>query len=165
MRTHGTWTEHPSGGFCYTPPPSKAPAFCYDDGGRLRAGYKGHTGDCFCRAAAIASGLDYQLIYKLIFDMASRERIGKRKRNRSHPRLGVYRPTARRIMAELGFVWTPTMQIGSGCTVHLNADELPSGYLVLSVSKHFTAMIDGVVHDTYDPSRDGYRCVYGYWRA
>ena len=23
---------------------------------------------------------------------------------------------------------------------------------------------DGVVHDTYDPSRDGTRCVYGYWR-
>jgi hypothetical protein len=25
------------------------------------------------------------------------------------------------------------------------------------------AVIDGVIHDTYDPSRDGKRCVYGYF--
>jgi hypothetical protein len=56
------------------------------------------------------------------------------------------------------------MQIGSGCTVHLSADELPSGRLVVSVSKHLTAVIDGVIHDTHDPSRRGTRCVYGYWQ-
>jgi hypothetical protein len=31
------------------------------------------------------------------------------------------------------------------------------------VSKHYCAVIDGVIHDTSDPSRDGTRCVYGYW--
>jgi hypothetical protein len=51
------------------------------------------------------------------------------------------------------------MQIGSGCTVHL----LPSGKLVVSVSKHLTAVIDGVIHDTHDCSRAETRCVYGYW--
>ena len=51
-------------------------------------------------------------------------------------------------MESLGWKWTPTMQIGSGCTVHLRADELPSGGLVVSVSKHLTAVIDGVIHDT-----------------
>ena len=66
-------------------------------------------------------------------------------------------------MAELGFVWTPTMAIGQGCTVHLRADELPKGNLIVSVSSHFVAMIDGVIHDTHDPSRQGTRCVYGYW--
>jgi hypothetical protein len=55
------------------------------------------------------------------------------------------------------------MSIGQGCTVHLKADELPSGRLILSVSRHYVAMIDGVVHDTHDPSRGGTRCVYGYW--
>jgi hypothetical protein len=64
----------------------------------------------------------------------------------------------------LGWVWTPTMQIGSGCTVHLRADELPPGRLVVSVSKHLTAVIDGVIHDTHDCSRRGTRCVYGYWQ-
>jgi hypothetical protein len=40
------------------------------------------------------------------------------------------------------------MQIGSGCTVHLRADELPSGRLVGSFSKHLTVVIDGVIPDT-----------------
>ena len=58
-----------------------------------------------------------------------------------------------------------TMTIGSGCTVHVKADELPPGRLVLSCSRHYVAMVDGMPHDTHDPSRDGTRCVYGYWRA
>jgi hypothetical protein len=56
------------------------------------------------------------------------------------------------------------MQIGSGCKVHLRADELPNGRLVVHTSRHSTAVIDGVIHDTYDPSRGGNRCVYGYWK-
>lgn len=55
------------------------------------------------------------------------------------------------------------MQIGQGCKVHLRADELPQGRLVVSLSKHHSAVIDGVVHDTFDPNRDGTRCVYGYY--
>jgi hypothetical protein len=57
------------------------------------------------------------------------------------------------------------MRIGSGCTVHLRADELPPGRLIVNVSRHTVAVIDGVIHDTYDPSRDGTRCVYGYFQA
>lgn len=56
------------------------------------------------------------------------------------------------------------MFIGVGCRVHLQADELPSGRLIVSLSKHVTAIINGVVHDTHDPSRGGNRCVYGYWQ-
>lgn len=67
-------------------------------------------------------------------------------------------------MAELGFDWTPTMTIGSGCKVHLKADELPKGRLICMLSRHAVAVIDGVINDTYDPSRDGTRCVYGYWK-
>jgi hypothetical protein len=26
-----------------------------------------------------------------------------------------------------------------------------------------TAVIDGIIHDTYDPSRNGTRCVYAYF--
>jgi hypothetical protein len=66
-------------------------------------------------------------------------------------------------MLSLGFTWTPTMTIGKGCTVHLRPDELPPGGLVVSLSRHYAAVIDGVVHDIFDPSRDGTRCVYGYW--
>lgn len=66
-------------------------------------------------------------------------------------------------MNDLGWTWVPTMQIGQGCKVHLRAEELPAGRLVVSVSKHETAVIDGVINDIYDCSRDGTRCVYGYY--
>jgi hypothetical protein len=69
----------------------------------------------------------------------------------------------RRVMAELGFTWTPTMSIGAGTTVHVRADELPTGRAVLRLSGHYSALVDGTIRDTYDPSREGTRCVYGYW--
>lgn len=78
---------------------------------------------------------------------------------------GVYKATYRRYLADLGWCWVPTMQIGTGCTTHLRSDELPSsGRLIVCVSRHMTAVIDGVIRDTHDPSRDGTRCVYGYFR-
>jgi len=55
------------------------------------------------------------------------------------------------------------MGIGTGCKVHLKASELPSGAIIVSVSKHLTTVIDGVIHDTFDPSRGETRCVYGYF--
>lgn len=137
--------------------------FQYNDGGREAAGYKGDTGDCCARAFAIASGVDYQVIYDRINELAARERPAKRKR-RSHARTGVQRVTAQRLADELGAVWFPRMHIGSGCTTHLTADELPTeGRYVLSLSKHYAALVDGVVHDTYLDDRDGTRCVYGFW--
>jgi len=138
--------------------------FRFDDGGRAAAGYRGKAGDCVVRAIAIAAQRPYQEIYERVNRAATRERTGKRKRGISNARTGVYRGSIHRVMQELGWEWTPTMQIGSGCTVHLRADELPAGRLVVSVSKHLTAVIDGVIYDTHDCSRRGKRCVYGYWR-
>jgi hypothetical protein len=63
-----------------------------------------------------------------------------------------------------GWEWVACMQIGQGCKVHLIHSELPKGRIIASVSKHLCAVIDGVVNDTYDCSRDGTRCVYGYFR-
>ena len=47
--------------------------------------------------------------------------------------------------------------------MHLTASDLPSGRLIVAVSRHLVAVIDGVIHDTHDPSRGGTRCVYGYF--
>lgn len=141
-------------------------SFVENDGGRAAAGFKGHTGDCVCRAIAIATELPYAEVYALINGEAQHERPGARRRRRakrSSARTGVYKRTVHRMMTQLGWVWTPTMSIGSGCKVHLRADELPPGRLVVSVSHHEVAVIDGVVHDTYDSTRGGTRCVYGYW--
>jgi hypothetical protein len=139
--------------------------FQYDDGGRKEAGFKGNTGDCVCRSIAIATQRPYLEIYTTINGLALNERIGKRKRGKSDARTGVYKGTISKLMLSLGWVWTPTMLIGSGCKVHLRDGELPMGRLVVSLSKHHAAVIDGVIHDTHDPSRQGTRCVYGYWKA
>lgn len=137
--------------------------FVYDDGGRRAAGYQGLVGDCVCRAITIATQGSYKTIYEAINDIAQTERTGKRKRGKSSARTGVYKATIRRFMEHLGWTWVATMHIGSGCKVHLRADELPQGRLVVSVSKHLVAVIDGVIHDTQDPTRGGTRCVYGYF--
>jgi hypothetical protein len=142
-------------------------SWVYDDGGRAAAGFKGNAGDCVTRAVAIAAARPYREIYDLVNTLGRGERppASTRRRSRSTARNGVHKPTMRKLLALLGWQWTPTMQIGQGCKVHLHAGELPAGRLIVSVSGHVCAVIDGVIHDTHDPSRAGKRCVYGYWRA
>lgn len=140
-----------------------------DDGGRAEAGFKGTANDCVCRAIAIATGKPYREVYDELNWLGKSERTGlKRTGNkwngrRSSARTGVYKATIRRYMAALGWTWHPTMAIGQGTKVHLKDGEIPMGRLVVSVSRHSVAVIDGVIHDLGDPSRDGTRCVYGYW--
>lgn len=137
--------------------------FVPDDGGRLAAGFRGDTGDCVTRAAAIASGRSYAEVYELVNEFAKLERP-RGNRGRSRARTGVSKRTTRRLMAELGFEWVPVMKIGGGCTMHVRERELPPGRLVVQLSRHCAAVIDGVLRDTFDCSRGGSRCVYGYWR-
>lgn len=137
--------------------------FQYNDGGRKDSGYKGVAGDCAVRSAAIATGISYKTLYNAINELSKKERRGKRKSDISNARTGVYKATMQRLMEQLGWKFVPTMSIGSGCKVHLRPDELPSGRLVLSLSRHYAAFINGVLHDTHDCSRGGTRCVYGYW--
>ena len=137
--------------------------FKYNDGGRAEAGYKGTANDCVTRAIAIVTGIPYQQIYDNINELAENERIGKRKKGVSNARTGVYKQTSKKIINSLGLIWHPTMTIGSGCKVHLKADELPKGKIIVKLSKHLCAVVDGVINDTHDPSRNETRCVYGYW--
>lgn len=133
--------------------------FTYNDAG---AHHARSARNCVARAIAIAAELPYAEVCALIRKAAARERqlIGH---SHSTPCGGVAKNTIRLIMYRLGWTWVPTMAIGGGCTVHLRADELPAGRLVVSVSRHLTAVIDGVVNDTHDCSRHGTRCVYGVW--
>jgi len=137
--------------------------FNYNDGGRKVAGYKGDTRDCVCRSIAIVTAKPYKEVYDALNILSESERIGKRKKTKSNSRTGVYRITYEKYLKSLGYQWIPTMQIGSGCKTHLRQDELPKGRLVVRVSRHVTTMIDGVINDTWNCSRDGNRCVYGYF--
>jgi len=134
----------------------------YDDGGRASAGFRGCTNDCVTRAVAIAAKLPYVTVYSAINAIAQAEKP-RNGRKRSGARTGVMKPTTRRYIESLGWVWTPTISIGSGCKVHLRNGELPMGCLIISVSRHIVAVIDGIIHDTHDCSRGETRCVYGYW--
>ena len=75
----------------------------------------------------------------------------------------MHKDTIYRLLTDLGWKWIPTMSIGSGCQVHLNEKELPNGILIISVSKHLTCVKDKKLYDTYDCTREGTRCVYGYY--
>lgn len=137
----------------------------FDDGGRADAGYRGQTGDCVPRAIAIATGLTYQKVYDDLWALNRARRQTKRAPKSRSPRDGgTTTRTIRRYVESLGWTWVPTMTIGSGTQVHLRAAELPSGRIIARVSKHLCAVIDGVIHDTHDPSRDGTRAVYGYYQ-
>lgn len=141
--------------------------FEVNDGGRADAGFKGRTTDCSCRAISIAMQRPYREVYDDLNAWGSQERISKRQRRQAKgsARTGVKMTTLRRYMDSLGWAWVPTMHIGSGTTVHLRDGELPMGRLIVRVvSGHLCAVIDGVIHDTSDPSRGGTRAVYGYWK-
>lgn len=134
--------------------------FIFNDGGRADAGYKGQARDCVCRAISIVTGKPYKEVYKELSELNAKQ--GKSK-TASHG-IDVKTKHFKEYMTKLGFVWVPTMEFGKGCTVHLKADELPSGRIIVNLSKHFAAFIDGVLHDTHDSSRNGTRCVYGYYK-
>ena len=129
----------------------------YDDGGRSKY-YKGHTGDCVTRAIAIATGKDYKEIYDLV------NSYSKNDESASSARTGVKPDLVYKIMSDLGWKWVPTMIFGRGCQLHVKEDELPKDKtMILRLSKHLTTVVNGVIHDTYDCSRNSTRCVYGYF--
>lgn len=137
-------------------------SWTYNDGGRENAGFKGSAGDCVVRAIAIATEQDYTAVYNdmNLFIKSLRQ---TKKAKKSASRTGIYKLMIKKYLTKLGWSWTPTMQIGSGCKVHLKGDELPDGRLIVSVTKHMVCVVDGKINDTYDCSRSGTRCVYGYW--
>lgn len=164
-----------------------------NDGGRAAAGFKGTAGDCVARSIAIVSGKPYGEVYRALATGTGNQRAGKRGKRSASARSGINtkRKWFRDYMCSLGFTWTPCMKIGSGCKVHLADGELPMGRLVVALSGHYTAVINGVINDIFDPQRDkswsfepdhgqplkpnqgrnvngvwteiGGRCVYGYW--
>ena len=124
-----------------------------NDGGRAKYFSANKVGDCVTRAIAIVTQQDYKEVYDEITRI-----IGYTPRN------GVNKKDVKKVMAAFGGKWHSCMSIGSGCKVHLTDNEVPmKGRIICQLSHHACAVIDGVINDTYDASRNGTRCVYGYW--
>ena len=128
--------------------------FVYNDGGRSKYFKAQNVGDCAVRAIAIAMKKDYLEVYKDL----------KKLNKGDSCRNGTPKNVWKKYMESNGWRWIPCMTIGSGCQVHLDENELPKGRLVVSVSKHLVCVENGVVYDTYDCTREGSRCVYGYYK-
>jgi len=144
--------------------------FIYDDGGREKAGYRGKAGDCAVRAIAISMQRPYQKVYDGLWGEAEmyawqhKNKVAQKILSKGpNPRYGVFKEVYSQYIKDWSWVWVSCMTFGSGCKVHLNKEELPGGNLIVRVSKHLVAVIDGVIHDISDCSRDGTRCVYGFW--
>jgi hypothetical protein len=142
----------------------------YDEGGRWEAGYRPrHVGDCVVRAITIATEKPYQEVYEALrLASASHAMVGyydgpkHRPRYRTsyaNPDRGIPDCAYRSYLAALGWAHIPIQER----KVRLVAGELPNGRLVVEVSKHLVAVINGVIHDTRDCSAHGRRFVKGYF--
>ena len=136
--------------------------FQFNDGGREVAGFQGKTGDCVTRAIAIALEIPYKQVYDEMNDLICQHRKTKIQKS-SSSRGGVNKKFYRKFLEDRGWKWIACMKIGTGCKVHLKADELPKGRIIARLSRHIVAVINGVVNDTYDCSTNETRCVYGYF--
>lgn len=162
---------------------SKLP-YVYDDGGRVAAGFKNATvGDCVCRSIVIATGRPYMEVYTRLAEgnatqrKAKRDRVKKAKPGRRTAQHGINtkRKWFRDYMAELGFEWVATSGIGMKGKTMLCQEDLPAGRLIVQKKKHYVAVIDGVLRDTYHSGEEwtwinednevveGFPMVYGYW--
>ena len=143
--------------------PRDTATFRYSDGGRVAAGFEGDEAkDCACRSAAIATGKPYREVYDAIAVILKRQLASRRiKRRNTTPCGGAYTWTTDAYMKSIGWEWVPTKR---GSTVYLRPSEMPAGRLVVRLSQHNTAVIDGVVHDTFDCGLSGRRRVEGYYR-
>lgn len=156
--------------------------FVYSDGGRSKYFKAENVGDCVCRAICNATGKDYKEVYNRLKELAKLEtqkQIDKyRGGKRSSVRDGVKKETFKKYLDEIGWIHVSTTSIGSrDRKLKLCKEDLPSGNLIVQISKHLTNVKDGVIYDTYNCSQKMYydsdgelqinneRCVYGYWKA
>lgn len=149
--------------------------FIYNDGGKSVDGFDYTSYDCVSRAIAIATGKSYWEVWgqlhslNLKYAQMHNDELARdiRKGNgtkSSSPDHCVSESIFKPYLQSLGWAWVQTKFGGKPFKAHLNKKELPAGRLIVIVAKHMTAVIDGVLYDTYDCSNGGTRCVYGYYQ-
>jgi hypothetical protein len=166
--------------------------FSLNDGGRAGAGLGEYKSDCVNRAIAIANHLPYldvrsglTNIHQGEVEDQMRELEGIDPVFASEVRCGrsddPERNDAAVVLHEVWFssnldngcapdLYEPYLESRGwvyvdckGKNTRLRAGDLPMGRLVVSIPEHYVAVIDGVIHDTFDPSEDGTAIIDGYW--
>ena len=120
--------------------------YTFNDGGRSEH-YKGLTGDCVTRAITIATKLPYDVVYNALFHIAKNwkgnYKMAKRIRLNPSPRNGCFNEVSGEFLKGLKIEEVRTR-------VKVNDPMFYKGRYIVYVRRHYLAIIDGVVHDTWD---------------
>jgi len=127
-------------------------SFVYNDGGREKAGFRSN-GDCGIRAVALACGLSYKEARSVLKAAAKNGKQGN-----GQIANGIYKEDMSQALKTLGWVWHSAPKFEGRKARYY---DLPSGNIIARMSKHYVAVIDNVVHDTWDCRN---KMVYGYWK-
>jgi len=136
--------------------------YIYDDGGRDAEGYRVSAVDCAVRAMAIALQIPYKQAHA---EIATRK---KRRCNLcGRVRKDVPKKDMSYILAAHGYKWFPA-PIFAGRRVagrwvagrYAYAGDMPAGRIIVKMDGNYAAIIDGVLHDTFDSSQ---KMIWGYW--
>jgi hypothetical protein len=126
--------------------------FNFNDGGRSKYFKALNAGDCVVRSIAIATGLDYKVVYD---ELAERNKMVFGKRSaRDGLHWDVYRPYL--ISLDFELCKAPRFEGRKA-----RPSDLPSGVVIANQAQHFVCVIDGVCQDTFDSSD---KMVYNYWK-
>lgn len=128
----------------------------YNDGGRKEAGYKGSARDCVCRSISIATGLSYKEVYSVLARMNKRVTGRKSARNGIHTGMEWFKE----LMEIWGFEWhqAPSFYV-------YNFNHFPKrGTFIVDMPSHYTVVMAGEIHDTYDPRVLRNQAIKGYWK-
>lgn len=126
--------------------------FSYNDGGRSEAGFKSQS-DCAIRAMSIACGIPYKEARQII---KRSTKLGKQ--GNGNLSSGVYKEDLDHALQHLGWVWYKAPKF-EGRKAYYR--DMPSGVVIARMAKHFVAIKDNVIYDTWDSSS---KMIYGYWR-
>jgi hypothetical protein len=158
--------------------------FQKNDGGRAAAGYKASTDDSLVRAIVIASQRPYEEIYDRLAEDSKTQRPAWAQLKGDKPTSKIFVNANHKwfkdYMRELGFDSVSLNNIPGGShNFYLKDGGFPMGRLVVRLGGHYAAVIDGVLHDTYDSSAPSFtysdnngvivseECqirVFGFWK-
>lgn len=118
--------------------------YIYNDGGRASTGNHTETNDCVARALSVVIGPNsYGLARIMVEPLKDAEGVN------------IYDPAFMQLLDGLGFAYVP-LPVGKSRLCDLPQD----GAFIAHTNNHVSAVVDGVVNDTFDTRVE---MLKGYW--